>query len=162
MRPSAPAWLLWSWLYLTLSFGPISFSPTPARAADDISGIWLGHNRDGHVEIKPCGTAMCGYIVSILDPKLPPDPHDVYNEQQELRSRPICGLQVLGNLQNDGDAWEGWVYDPHRGKTFQVDVKLQDASTLMVHGYRGMRFMGETKLWARASKNIPRCSRPAN
>lgn len=105
---------------------------------------------------------MCGHVVSILDPKLPPNPHDANNENQKLRSRPICGLEVLGELKIDGGSWAGWVYDPRRGKTFQVDVKLKDASTLMVHGYLGVKFMGETKLWTRAGSNIRRCSHPAN
>jgi uncharacterized protein (DUF2147 family) len=133
----------------------------PAHAADNIAGIWLSEDRDGHVEIKQCGPAtMCGYIVSILDQTLPPNPPDYYNEDEKLRSRPICGLEVLGDLKVDGDTWAGWVYDPRRGKTFHVDVKLQDANTLMVHGYLAIKLMGQTKLWTRADRNIPRCSRP--
>jgi len=86
---------------------------------------------------------------SILDKTLPPNPPDYYNENPELRSRPICGLQVLGDLKRENDEWDGWVYDPRRGKTFSVDVKLQDPNTLMVHGYRALKLMGETKLWTR-------------
>jgi Uncharacterized protein conserved in bacteria (DUF2147) len=65
------------------------------QAADDISGIWLTVERDGHVEIKPCGGALCGYIVTILDPAVPLDARDIYNEDSKLRSRPICGLKIL-------------------------------------------------------------------
>jgi uncharacterized protein (DUF2147 family) len=147
-------------LFGSIAIGSIGLAPTPARASSDIAGIWLGHDRDGHVEIKPCGVAMCGYIVSILDKTLPPNPPDYYNEDPELRSRPICGLQVLGDLKKENDEWDGWVYDPRRGKTFYVDVKLQDPNTLMVHGYLALKLMGETKLWTRAGNNIQRCSRP--
>ncbi len=134
----------------------------PARAAaDSIAGIWLGQKHDGHAEIRPCGQAMCGYVISILDPTLPPNPHDVHNEHPNLQSRPICGLQVLGDLKAVDDAWEGWVYDPYRGKTFSVEVKLDGPNTLKVHGYLGVKLMGETQVWTRAAKNVPRCSRPA-
>src|SRR5580698_3404051 len=105
-----------------------------AHAADDISGLWVDQNRDGQIEIVSCGTqTMCGRIVSILDVTLPPTPRDALNENAELRNRPICGLEVLGDLKKDGASWNGWVYDPHRGKVFQVDIKLADGGTLMVH-----------------------------
>ena len=105
---------------------------------------------------------MCGYIVSILDPTVPANPHDAYNEKPELRTRPICELQVLGDLKKENDEWDGWVYDPRRGKTFSVDVKVQDANTIAVHGYRAVKLMGETKVWTRAGKNFQRCVRPTH
>jgi len=151
-----------SLLLLVLSPFAIATGLLPARAATDISGIWLGQERDGHVEIKACGTFLCGNVISILDPKLPPNPRDFYNQKPELRSRPICQLEVLGNLKDTGDAWEGWVYDPRRGKSFNVDVKLKNPNTLMVHGYLGMKLLGETKEWTRANNSIRRCTRPGN
>ncbi len=156
-------WLRWVLLLLAICVGPVCLAPLPTRAASDISGIWLNDLRDGHIEIKPCGQAMCGYIASIIDPTIPPNPHDIYNENRKLRTRPLCGLQILGDLKDGGDVWEGWVYDPHpgRGKTFSVEVKLQDANTLMIHGYVGVKLIGETRLWTRDSKNFHRCSRPA-
>jgi uncharacterized protein (DUF2147 family) len=133
----------------------------PARAADDITGIWLSHDRDGHVEIRGCGTSLCGHVVSILDASIPANPRDIYNEKIELRSRPICDLPVLGDLKNQGDAWGGgWVYDPRAGKTYNAEVRLRDAKTLAVRGYLGIKLMGETKIWTRASNDFRRCLRP--
>lgn len=134
-----------------------------ARAAEDISGIWLSDRGDGHVEIKSCGSAMCGYIASILDFTIPQNPRDIYNENEMLRARPLCGLQVLGDLKSDGEAWEGWVYDPHPewGKTFSVEVKLQNANTLKIHGYLGVKLMGETRVWTRDVTNFHKCMPPA-
>jgi uncharacterized protein (DUF2147 family) len=136
-------------------------APTNAGAADDITGFWLGHERDGHIEIKACGSALCGYVVSILDPNVPANARDINNEKPEQRSRPICELQILGNLQDQGDAWGGgWVYDPRAGKAYDAEVKLQDVNTLAVRGYLGIKILGETKSWTRASKDIRRCTRP--
>ena len=132
---------------------------TAAGAADSIAGVWLGHDRDGHIEIRPCGAALCGYVISILDPSLPPNQRDVLNEKPELRARPICGLEILGDLKDEGGAWGGWVYDPRAGKTFDVEVKMQDAGTLSVRGYLGVKLLGETKIWTRAGKDIRRCAR---
>jgi uncharacterized protein (DUF2147 family) len=133
---------------------------TPACAAGVI-GIWLGHDRDGYVEISPCGKFMCGYIISILDPTLPPNPRDIYNEKPDQRSRPICGLQVLGELKHAGDSWgDGWVYDPRRGKRYTANIWLNDPTTLSVRGYVGIKIMSETKIWTRAGKSIARCIPP--
>jgi uncharacterized protein (DUF2147 family) len=136
-------------------------APTNAGAADNVTGIWLGHERDGHIEIKACGSALCGYIASILDPNVPANSRDINNEKPEERSRPICNLQILGNLQDRGDAWsDGWVYDPREGKTYDAEIKLQDFNTLAVRGYLGIKMLGETKLWTRANKDIRRCKHP--
>src|SRR5271156_5662213 len=91
-------------LYLTLLLiaTGMSLFATPADAADDISGIWLTAERDGHVEIKPCGDSLCGYIVTILDPAVPPDSRDIYNEDNKFQSRPICGLKILEGLKDQG------------------------------------------------------------
>ena len=159
MRRAGCRWLTRVWVLLPLLVPAV----TPAHAAPDVSGIWLGHDRDGHVEIRPCGQFLCGYIISIIDPSLPPNPRDIYNEKVEQRSRPICGLQVLGNLKNEGDSWsDGWVYDPRRGKTFDVDVWLKGPDTLAVRGYMGIRVLSETKIWTRAGKNVPRCARASH
>jgi uncharacterized protein (DUF2147 family) len=158
----APGWLRRRSAVLAIGAGVAFLAAAPVRAADDISGLWLTDERDGHVEIKPCGEAMCGYIASILDPKVPADARDVHNEDTKLRGRPICGLQVLGDLKDNGDAWEGWVYDPHpdRGETYSVEVKRRDANTLVVHGYLGVKLIGETKRWTRDSKAIRKCAVP--
>ncbi len=160
MFSRARGWLRWS--SLTIGAGIVFLASASVHAADDISGIWFTDAHDGHVEIKPCGEAMCGYIASILDPTVPPNALDIYNEDTKLRTRLICGLQVLGDLKEEGDSWEGWVYDPHpdRGRTYSVEVKLRDANTLVVHGYLGIKLIGETKLWTRDSKIIRRCSLP--
>jgi uncharacterized protein (DUF2147 family) len=145
--------------WLAILLVSLSLVPMKVRAADNIAGFWFGRDYNGHMEIRPCGTMMCGYIVSILDPTIPPNPHDIYNEKPELRSRPLCGLQILGDLKFNDGVWEGWVYDPHRGKTFSVEVKLQDANTLNIHGYLGVKLLGETQVWTRASKDIAKCTR---
>lgn len=157
-----PGWLRSLAMVLTIGAGAVFLAPASAPAADDIAGLWFTEPRDGHVEIKPCGDAMCGYIASILDPAVPPDARDIYNEDTKLRSRPICGLKILGDLKDAGESWEGWVYDPHedRGKTYSVEVRRQDANTLVVHGYLGVKLIGETQTWTRDSKTFRRCAPP--
>jgi len=149
---------LWSGIWMSLAL--FALAPISALAADDPIGVWLGHDKDGHVEIVPCGTFLCGHIISILDPTVPPNPRDIYNEDPAKHSRPICGLQVLGNLKKESSSWDdGWVYDPRRGKTYDAEIWLKDVNTLAVRGYIGVKFMSETKIWTRAGKDVRRCTR---
>lgn len=140
---------------------PLLVSATTPACAADVVGVWLGHDRDGYVEIKPCGQFMCGYIISILDQSIPANPRDIYNENTDQRSRPICGLQVLGELKYEDDGWgDGWVYDPRQGKRYSADIWLNDPNTLSVRGYVGIKIMSETKIWTRAGIDVARCTPP--
>jgi uncharacterized protein (DUF2147 family) len=143
-------------LALSGSFG----GSLAATSGGQITGLWLTDKRDGIVEIKPCGNLICGRIRSILLTHGQKKPiRDIQNQDPKLRSRPVCGLQVLGNLQKtSANTWgNGWVYDPTRGKTFHVEVALSRPNALSVHGYVGIKVLGETVTWTRASADVPRC-----
>lgn len=131
-----------------------------APASSQITGSWLTDVRDGVVEIRPCGGFMCGYIQSILkDYGRGAGLRDERNENVQLRTRPICGLPILGKLKQVGpNTWgEGWVYDPKRGKTFSVEVTLTRPDALSVHGYKGVKVLGQTVVWTRAASGLPKC-----
>lgn len=134
---------------------------TPMSAGGQITGAWLTDVRDGVVNIRPCGSGLlCGYIQSILkDYGRGAAVRDELNENVRLRSRPICGLPILGALkQTAPKTWgDGWVYDPKRGKTFNVEVTLTRPGTLSVHGYKGIRALGKTVVWTRAAPTLPKC-----
>ena len=71
-------------------------------------------------------------------------------------------LAASATAGDAGESWEGWVYDPHkdRGKTYSVEVRRQDANTLVVLGYLGVKLIGETQTWTRDSKTFRRCAPP--
>jgi uncharacterized protein (DUF2147 family) len=128
----------------------------------EIAGLWIDHTEQGAVEIKPCGTNMCGYIAWI---KKPTDAKgqpvaDVHNPDRARRTAPLCGLQIIGNLTKPATGArydQGWIYNPEDGERFSVDVRLKSKDQLEVHGFLGMRFLGETFLWRRAPLNQERC-----
>ena len=129
-------------------------------SAQSITGSWLTDTRDGVVEIRPCADQMCGYVKSILnDHGQGAQARDVLNENPKLRSRPICGLPILGNLQriSPGTWGNGWVYDPIRGKEFNVEVTLTQPDALSVRGYKAIKVFGQTVIWTRAASDIPQC-----
>ena len=146
-------------VFLTL-FGFADIANAEQSALD---GIWLTDQGDGTVEIKECGDKFCGTVYSILPPENPSEPLvDELNAQPELRSRPICGMPIIGGLRKLGpDSWgEGRIYDPHDGGTYDVEMTLQSLNVLVVHGYAHVKFIGRTVTWTRAEKRPSKCIPP--
>ena len=116
--------------------------------AMDVAGIWIDHTGQGAVEIGPCGNRLCGRVVWLKNP-----------DHKSKSGKRICGAQVLGDLRREGaKAWgEGWIYNPEDEERFSAALELASANTLKVTGYLGLRFVGETFTWKRATGNLERC-----
>jgi uncharacterized protein (DUF2147 family) len=125
---------------------------TAQGPAADVTGVWIDHTGQGAVEIGPCGQAgsnrICGRVVWLSNP-----------EHKSKSGKRICGAQVLGDLRPEGTrAWdEGWIYNPEDEERFSAAIELASADTLKVTGYLGIRFLGETFTWKRATTSLERC-----
>jgi uncharacterized protein (DUF2147 family) len=121
-------------------------------AAGDVTGVWIDHTGQGAVEISPCGNRVCGRVVWLKNP----------NHKSRTGKR-ICGTQVLGDLQmRSSTAWEsGWIYNPEDEERFSAALKLANTNTLLVTGYVGIKLLGETFTWKRATAPLERCAGPA-
>jgi uncharacterized protein (DUF2147 family) len=131
------------------------------RAA--IDGVWLTDQGDGIVELKECGSAICGTVYAIIrlpNPSRPP--LDARNENPELRERALCGVPIVGGMRALGaDSWgEGWVYDPHTGKTYDAEITLENPNLLSIRGYLRVKLIGRTVSWTRAKGAPNRCVPP--
>ncbi len=126
------------------------------------AGIWYDDTGQGAVEIQPCGRALCGRIIWLKEPKNASGQllTDKLNPEPGKRSRPICGLQVLGGLQRQGDGtWDaGWVYDPKEGKSYDAALQVAGPGKLAVTGYLGVKLLSRTLSWTRAPADLPRCA----
>jgi uncharacterized protein (DUF2147 family) len=148
---------------------PASPIPKASPSPPGPVGIWIDHTGRGAIEILPCGQeGLCGRIIWMKQP-LDGTGHprrDQFNEDRRLRDRPICGLQVIGDLKpmRDGSWDRGWIYDPEQGESFDVEVRLKTPDVLQVTGYKGLKFLSETFRWHRADHApTPACppSKPA-
>ena len=85
---------------------------------------------------------------------------DGYNPDLKLRNRPICGLQIIGNAKPVSSSTfdNGWIYDPEKGQRYDVEVNLASPNKLTVHGYLGLKFLGETYTWTRAQPGQAKCT----
>ena len=147
---------------LALGLQALPMAQVSAQGVPAISGIWLDDESKGGVEIKPCGEQLCGNIIWL---KQPNDPNgkpwvDQLNSDTSKRTRPVCGLQIIGGLKkgaSDAEWKGGWIYDPEEGKQFDVELTLKDPNTLSVFGYAGVKLLGETLVWKRMPNDTPRC-----
>jgi len=140
---------------------------TGAAAADPREvGIWYDDTGKGAVKIEICTpTTLCGKIYWLKEPLTDGKPKiDRYNPEPSLRTRPICGLPILGNLEqmSEGGFDNGWVYDPKEGKSYDVALDLVAPDQLKVTGYKGMRFLGKSFIWTRAPADLPPCASDAS
>ncbi len=125
-------------------------------------GIWYDDTGKGAVRIEQCENKLCGKIYWLKDtvnaegkPLI-----DRHNPNASQKTRPICGLQVVGGLASmaDGEWDTGWIYDPKEGKSYSVAMKLDGPDTLKVTGYLVMKLMGRTLTWKRAPADLPSCA----
>lgn len=132
-----------------------------AQAEPPLSGVWLDEEGKARIEVKSCGAELCGNIVWLKEPL---DPNgkpwmDMLNPDKSKRGRTVCGLQIIGGLKASANGvWQGgWIYDPEEGKSFDLELSLQDPNTLKVFGYAGVRLLSETMLWKRQPADSQRC-----
>jgi uncharacterized protein (DUF2147 family) len=128
---------------------------TPGAAAD-VTGVWIDHTGQGAVEIAPCGAnggnpgnRVCGRVVWLKNP-----------EHRSVSGKRICGTQVLGDLRKEAaNTWDsGWIYNPEDEERFSASLQLANADTMKVTGYLGIKLLGETFTWKRATTTLEPCA----
>lgn len=143
----------------------MAISAGSAAADPREAGIWYDDSGKGAVRLTVCGDKLCGHIYWLKEPLYPDGKplRDRHNPNESQRTRPICGLQVIGGLAPmEGGEWDsGWIYDPKEGKSYSVSIALADVDTLKVTGYLVMKMMGRTLTWKRAPDDLPPCAQNA-
>lgn len=135
----------------------ISFAIKP----DDVLGYWLNYEKDAQIEIVKKGNKYFGSIVWMKNPTTEngTPKTDKENDDENLRSRKIFGLEILKNFKYDEDdnEWDnGTIYDPKSGSTYKAYLWFEDGnlSKMMLRGYIGFSLIGKTSEWSR--ENVKR------
>lgn len=149
-----------SWLLLLLT--PLA---TSAAAPGAIVGTWTTAEGKSQVEIYEQGGRYNGRIVALKEPLYPRDSNhrdflagregqpkqDRRNPDENLRDRPIIGMELMSGFKHDGDdVWSGGkIYDPESGKTYRCKLTLTAPNELKVRGFVGISLLGRTTTWSR-------------
>jgi uncharacterized protein (DUF2147 family) len=136
---------------LALALAGLAGSVAAQGQATDVAGVWIDHTGQGAVEIAPCagGNRLCGRVIWLKNP-----------DHMSRSGKRICGAQILGDLRREGaNAWgAGWIFNPEDEERFSAAIELSGANTLKVTGYVGIRLLGETFTWKRATGTLERCA----
>ena len=125
-----------------------------AQTADDILGIWVTGEGNGHVEIYKNGSKYQGRIVWLKEPtdvKTGKPRSDINHPNKENHDRPLMGLVNLWGFTHKGanEYENGRIYDPKNGKEYKCVMTLKDKNHLDVRGYIGISMIGRTDKWTR-------------
>jgi uncharacterized protein (DUF2147 family) len=116
------------------------------KTIDDITG-----KAKSVVLIWEQGGKLFGRIQKLVDPD-PKDPNPTCDGcAGAQKGKPVVGLQILWNLQKNGDGWSGGtILDPATGKTYKCLLSVEDGGTkLKVRGFIGLSLLGRTQYWLR-------------
>jgi len=127
-------------LALTVSI----FAISPAFA--DPTGDWRVADGTATVRIKHCGAALCGYIASTSTPA----GRDDHNPDPSKRSRSVMGIEVLINLQKEGEnVWSGTTYNAEDGQIYTAKISLANEQALQIQGCVPGGGVCGSEVWAR-------------
>ena len=126
----------------------VVMAPAAAVAAPaDAFGLWQTADKDGRVQVAPCGESACGSIVA-GEPVSGRPSTDVKNPNRALRERSLAGLQILDGFTRSATGWvNGRVYDPNSGNTYRSELLPQPDGTLVLKGCFGP--FCRTEVWRR-------------
>lgn len=113
--------------------------------AGEATGVWKRPSGSSQIQIAPCGSALCGKIVWLREPR-----NDTKNPDASKHSRPLLGTQTVMGMKPSGDnRWKGKVYNAEDGKTYSGVMTLVGNNGLKLEGcvLGGLICKGET--WTR-------------
>ena len=142
-------------LSLFCLLSPVTMTMAGPVSPDDILGTWLITEDDEaveKVEITKCGDFYCGKIVWLKAQDESDTPvTDLKNKADDLKDRPLVGLEVLQSYQFDGeDTWrDGKFYAYRKGKTVSPKLTLIDKDHLKIQVK--ILFVKKSFVWERVT-----------
>lgn len=114
----------------------------PAARPGDIYGVWRNPKGSVHIEIRPCETRTCGYVVW-ANPEARADVKKKNNQD-------LVGMQLLRDFSaSDPDEWKGRVYVPDLDMTFSGQVRLLSRASLRAKGCLLPNILCKSQVWTR-------------
>lgn len=141
---------MYRWLLTILLLFPLTLF---AQDADRILGLWQNETNDKVIEIYKSNGKYHGRIHWLKTPKNPDGTwrRDILNNDPELRSRLLLGIDVFRNFTYDpsDNEWDsGEIYSEYSGNTYNAKIWINSNGELRVKGYlRFFWFLGRTNTY---------------
>jgi len=136
-----------------LLLGLLGVSASAESSRDDVKGMWAS---PGSIfQITEQAGHLQGEIIVIKDAVYTgeEDPEragmvrrDDNNPEESLQQRTLVGIDMFSDYQYQGGQWQGSIYDPESGNTYQSKMKLKKGN-LEIRGYIGMPMFGRTAVF---------------
>lgn len=105
-------------------------APAAAQPADPL-GLWRTPEQGGVVEILECDGGLCARIVGGTPGS---EELDIHNPSPALRTRTLKGLFLFRGLRRNGDAWQGDIYNPADGGTYDGELSIAAPTQVTLRG----------------------------
>jgi uncharacterized protein (DUF2147 family) len=116
----------------------------PTLAAE---GVWRNPKNSVHIELKPCGTQVCGVVVWASD--------KADAASRKASGKPLVGQQLMRNFVIGADnIGRGKVYIPDLNATFAGTAQQIDAKSLRARGCLFASVLCKSQVWTRID-NLP-------
>ena len=115
-----------------------------AEQPSDVEGLWA--TGGSLVEVMREGDTLKMIVVALEEPFDESGAAflDTNNPDEDLRSQPIQGMNLLANYRFTGKRWEGKIYDPESGSVYSSRMQKKKG-VLEMRGYIGTPMLGKTK-----------------
>lgn len=117
----------------------LSAAAGPVLSAD---GVWRNPKNSVHIQLRPCGSEICGYVVYASD--------KAEADARQGGTPHLVGQQLLRNFKvDDKGVGHGKVFVPDMNATFSGSAELIDAKTLRAKGCLLGNLLCKSQLWTR-------------
>ena len=113
---------------------------SPAAAADVI-GTWRNPKDSVHLDIRPCGAQICGFVIKASA--------GADADARKTTGKPLVGQQLLREFGPDRSGWRGKVFVPDLGRTFAGTARLLDDDRLEAKGCVLGGLICKSQIWRR-------------
>jgi len=131
-------------LGLTTTAAVLGISTATALAADP-TGVWLTADQSAKIRVEKCADGYWGGIDWEKQAGF-----DTKNPDPSKRGRPLIGTPILMSMKpSAANKWDGKVYNPKEGSTWNLSIILEDPGHLKLQGCMLIFCGGET--WTRVA-----------
>ncbi|WP_309087961.1 DUF2147 domain-containing protein [Phenylobacterium sp.] len=113
-----------------------------AQPGSSIYGVWRNPKNSVHVDVRPCGTSACGYVVWA--------DAEAQADARKGGTANLIGLQLFRNFNPQPNGrWRGKVFVPDLNATFSGTAELLAEDRLRARGCLIANIACKSQVWVR-------------